>query len=133
MSRPSAYTPEVADAIIDGIMDGLSMVKVCEREGMPHRATVLRWMEADPAFATRCAHARVLQADLMDDKILDVAEASTPETSAADRVKISAYQWRAAKLAPKKYGDKIELEHGVTNPLAALLGRIDGKSRGLPG
>jgi hypothetical protein len=78
-------------------------------EGMPSRSTVLRWMAAEQSFATRCAHARDMQADLMDDKILDVADASTADTAAADRVKIAAYQWRASKLQPKKYGDKVDL------------------------
>lgn len=47
----------------------------------------------------------------MDDLILKTAEACTPETAAADRVKISAYQWRASKLAPKKYGEKVQHAH----------------------
>jgi hypothetical protein len=49
--------------------------------------------------------AREWQADYMDDLILDTANACTPESSSADKVKISAYQWRAAKLKPKFYGD----------------------------
>lgn len=110
--RPSAYTAKIADRILNGLMDGKSMRKLCEADDMPDRSTVLRWMAADEAFATRCAHARALQADLMDDLIIDTAEACTPETAASDRVKISAYQWRASKLAPKKYGDKVALTGG---------------------
>jgi hypothetical protein len=45
----------------------------------------------------------------MDDLIFDTAMACTPETAQADRVKISASQWRASKLAPKVYGDKSEV------------------------
>lgn len=55
----------------------------------------------------------------MDDMILDCAKACTPETAAADRVKISAYQWRAAKLEPKKYGDRVDLTHA--NPDGSTL------------
>lgn len=109
MSRPTTYSEELADTICDLLMDGNSLVKICEQDGMPHRSTVIRWMAADEDFATRCARAREAQADFMDDKILDVANASTPETAVADRVKIAAYQWRAAKLQPKKYGDKVDL------------------------
>jgi hypothetical protein len=121
MSRKSDYSEEIADKICDGLMSGLSLVKVCEQKGMPHRVTVIRWMEANEAFATRCARARVAQADLMDDKILDVAENCTSETAFADKVKIAAYQWRAAKLAPKKYGDKLEVDH---TGQVGLIGRI---------
>ena len=45
----------------------------------------------------------------MDDLILETANACTPATAQADRVKISAFQWRAAKLKPKVYGDKAEV------------------------
>ena len=69
MSDQVRFNEEIAEQIICGLMDGKSLVKVCEEEGMPHRRTVLRWMEKDEDFATRCARARVLQADLMDDKI----------------------------------------------------------------
>lgn len=131
--RPSDYTEELADEICNLLIEGQSMVKICEREGMPSRATVLRWMAKDADFATKCARARELQADLMDDKILDTADASTSETAAADRVKISAYQWRASKLAPKKYGDRLDLNHSgsigqlsddaIDARLAVLLGK----------
>lgn len=92
-------------------MCGESMVQICAGEDMPNRRTVLRWMSKDDDFATRCARARELQADLMDDRILELADQCTPETAPADRVKLAAYQWRASKLAPKKYGDRVAHEH----------------------
>lgn len=64
-------------------------------------------MKNNEEFATECARARAMQADLMDDMILDVARACTNETAFADKVKISAYQWRAMKLAPKVYGERL--------------------------
>lgn len=109
--RPSSYTQETADIICERLMDGESMVDICRDEAMPSRSSVLRWMEANPEFEARCARAREMQADLMDDMILRVANACTPETAQADKVKISAYQWRASKLQPKKYGDKVTNEH----------------------
>lgn len=125
MSRQTLYTPELADAICERLMDGASLVKICADESMPNRSTVMRWMQADEAFATKCAHARVLQSDLMDDMILDTANACTPETAAADRVKISAYQWRAAKLEPKKYGDKIENLHVGDKARPVMVSQVD--------
>ncbi len=90
----------------------------------PHRATVIRWMESRPGFATRVAHSLDMQADLMDDLSLEVARKCTPETAAADKVKIAAYQWRASKLAPKTYGSRLELDVEATQkfiPLGDLL------------
>jgi hypothetical protein len=119
--RPSAYSEELADHICNQLLEGRSMRHICENdEGMPHRSTVLRWMSENEAFATKCARARMLQADIMDDRILEVADACTPDTAQADRVKIAAYQWRASKLAPKKYGDRTELELGGKGPAGEI-------------
>lgn len=109
--RPSKRTPEMEEAIINGLMDGYSLVQICAPDNMPNRRTILRWMEDDEAFASKCARAREIQADLMDDKIIQVIEEVNTENAPAMRVKLAALQWRASKLAPKKYGDKQEVEH----------------------
>jgi hypothetical protein len=109
VGRPSDYDDTVAEVICDLITDGLSLRTICEREDMPHRITVLRWLDKHGDFATKYARAREAQADAMDERILAVADASTNETANADRVKIAAYQWRAARLKPKVYGDKLDL------------------------
>ena len=111
MGRPSDFSEETATTICERLIEGESLRAICKDDGMPHRSTVLRWLDAHPGFASRCAHARTLQADLMDEMILDTAIACTAETAPADRVKISAFQWRAAKLEPKKYGDSSTLKH----------------------
>jgi hypothetical protein len=107
--RPSEYDEAVASVICDLIADGFSLRTICEREDMPHRSTVLRWLDKYAGFAAIYARAREAQADAMDERILAVADASTSESANADRVKIMAYQWRAARLKPKVYGDKLDL------------------------
>lgn len=107
MGRPSDYTTEIADQICDQLADGDSLRQICLDERMPNRSTVLRWLEGNEYFAAKYARAREAQADYMDDLILDTANACTPDTSQADRVKIGAYQWRAEKLKPKKYGPRL--------------------------
>jgi hypothetical protein len=124
--RPTVFSEELADGICERLMDGESLREICSSAGMPHRATVVRWMESRPAFATRVAHSRDMQADLMDDLVLEVAQKCTSETAAADRVKIAAYQWRASKLAPKKYGNRVGVDLDVEQrfiPLTDLLER----------
>lgn len=118
MGERVTFSQEIADRICEELIEGRSMRQICRDDGMPNRSTVLRWMDANPDFAAKCARARDLQADYMDDLILETADACTPETAQADKVKISAYQWRASKLAPRKYGDKVE----------ATLKNADGES-----
>ena len=107
--RPSDFNDEIATRICDLLMDGVSMRSICQQDDMPGRTTVFRWMDNNPDFAFMYARARMLQADLMDDLILETANACTPATAQADKVKIAAFQWRAAKLMPKVYGDKTEV------------------------
>lgn len=125
--RPSAYTSELAAAICDRIADGESMRKVCESEGMPGRRTVLEWLDRNEEFRTRCARARELQADALADRQLDVAGdvllgKVDPQ---AGKVAISTYQWLGSKLAPKRYGDRLELAGDKDAPLTITVRRLD--------
>lgn len=68
-------------------------------------------MDADETFAIRCAHARVLQADRVDEDIVEVIDEVRDGRldPQAARVALAGMQWRASKLAPKKYGDRLDV------------------------
>ena len=121
------YTEELADKICEGLMEGKSMVKICKSPDMPSRSTILRWMNDLPEFEAKCARARLMQADLMDDLILDIAENCDEDNYQSSKVKLSAYQWRAAKLAPKKYGEKLQHTGENEGPIQFVVTRA-GKS-----
>lgn len=112
MARPSKFTAKVAEEICERIADGESLRSICGRTAMPSRMTVLRWLEENELFRGRYARAREFQADYMDDRILEEAAATTNDNAQAQRVKIDAYKWRASKLKPKRYGDKIDVTSG---------------------
>lgn len=118
MSRPSLASEEMYETILDQLIEGKSLRLICGAEGMPNRSTVLRWLDVDEAFAAKYARAREMQADYMDDLILETAEACRSDTAAADRVKIDAYKWRASKLKPKAYGERITHAGDETAPIA---------------
>lgn len=63
--------------------------------------------EGGDEVAKQYARARDLAADLFEADIYTAAEACTPETAAADRVKIDALKWIAARRAPKRYSEKL--------------------------
>lgn len=126
--RPSSFSPETADLICQRLSEGESLNQICRDESMPCRHTVMNWMDKNKDFSTKCAHARILQADFMDDKILETADAVVSGEIEPDvgRVAISAYQWRASKLQPKKYGDAMTLKGDKENPLEiGLAGLLD--------
>lgn len=109
MGRPSSFSESLAHKLLEQIAEGESLRSICLDPDMPGLRTVMDWLESNESFRTKYARAREIQGDVMDDLILTTANNCTPETAHADRVKIAAYQWRAMKLAPKKYGDKIAI------------------------
>lgn len=119
MGRPTDYSDELAANICNRIADGESLRAICEDDEMPSREGVRGWLVAQPAFAGQYARAREEQGDTMADLMLDVANESPGQTEhgvdaaevANRRLKIDVLKWRAGKLRPKVYGDKIQQEH----------------------
>lgn len=70
-------------------------------------------LKDNPELAKRYAHACEARADTIFDEIIDIAEGSAsfdePVNVQRDRLKIDARKWVLSKLAPKKYGDKIDV------------------------
>ena len=118
MGRSSDFSEETAEAIVTRLMEGESLVAICKGEGMPHRNTVLRWQVQHEDFGARCARAREAQAHAVFDDMQEIADKATPENVQVAKVRISTMQWRASKLAPKVYGDKLELSGDPNRPLA---------------
>jgi hypothetical protein len=111
------------DAILDRLADGESLRAICKTPGYPHRRTVEKFLASDPEAAAKCARARESQGDVMDEKQLEiVADMLAGKVDAqAARVAVSVYQWRAAKLAPKRFGDKVLLGSDPDNPIPPLV------------
>ena len=69
------------------------------------------------------ARVKELQYDMMCeelDELTDKAvEIRDKEMTNALRLKIDTLKWKLSKLAPKKYGDRLDLNHGgqVDNPI----------------
>jgi len=110
LGRPDShpFDPVIADRVVAELTEK-SLRKICEADDMPSRMIIVGWMLNNDEFSARCARARVEQADYMDDLIIDAAERTNAQNANAQRVKIGAYQWRAARLKPKRYGDKLDL------------------------
>lgn len=80
---------------------------------MPEKTTIFRWLEEKPLFRDQYARARSIQSELFVDLIHDISQECTEQNYQSSRVKINAYQWIAAKLLPKKYGDRINLDTNI--------------------
>jgi hypothetical protein len=112
MATPLEFDQAIADEICERLAKGDSLRKVCgeERaEHLPGQTTVYRWLDENEAFAKQYARSRDRQGDTYADRAVD--EALTATDAALGRLKMDALKWAASKLAPKKYSDKVEIEH----------------------
>lgn len=114
-------TPEQADAILEEIRQGAGLQRAAKKHGTTD-TTFNRHVERDADLALRYARAREAQAELFADEVVEIADnqAITPD---ARRVMLDARKWAAGKIAPKKYGDKVDVNHGgqVGNPLSVTV------------
>jgi hypothetical protein len=123
MGRPSIYTDELAALICKRLAEGESLRTICSDKDMPHIDTVCTWQHKRPDFAEQYARAREKQADFYAESIVAIADETEVITNmdgedvvlkldatavARNRLRMDARKWYASKLAPKKYGDKIE-------------------------
>ena len=122
---------DIQERVITEIQAGRSLRQVCKDDGMPHFTTVLRWIIADGQFATKYARARTAQADTLFDRMEEVEEsvANGSMDSHAARVVLDSMRWRASKLAPKIYGDRLDVSVSdtrisITGALQAAQARL---------
>ena len=141
--RPCLYTPEIAERICAGLMDGKTLRAVCrESEDMPSEAAVRRWaMDNHEGFGPRYDRAREIGYHMMADEVMDIADDRTFDAGpdgksniARSRLQFDARRWLLSKCLPKVYGDRLALDatHGVTDGVAELMRQVDGRTRGIP-
>ena len=113
--RPTTFTQEVADEICERLAHGETLRKIVLDEHMPAQKSIYRWLESNDSFRQQYTQARAEQADYYAEMIID--ESFGAHDAAIGRLRMDALKWAASKIAPKKYGDKIELESNSTQNL----------------
>lgn len=108
--RPLPTDPGIAERICESLIAGNSITKTCEPPDMPSVHDVYVEMARNESFRNDIARARELQQEAVIDSTVDMADAATVEDVNVVKLRIWARQWRAAKLAPKKYGERIVQE-----------------------
>lgn len=110
MGRPTDFTSELANAICERLAEGESLRSICQPDDMPAESTVRAWAKDDrDGFYAQYTRARDLGLDCMADRVL--ADADTATDASLGRLKMDARRWYLSKMAPKRYGEKVEVEH----------------------
>lgn len=127
--RPSVFSQEIADRICELISTtSRGMRSICKEDGMPAPSTVYKWLLEIDSFSEQYARAKECQADFLAEEILAIADDSQNDTIENDetgaetanhewisrsRLRVDSRKWLASKLAPKKYGDKLDIEANI--------------------
>lgn len=141
IGRPSRYTEKLARDLCEHLATGRSLVSWCKIDNHPVYTTVMRWLEVNEAFRDMYVRAREAQADYLAEEVVDIATTVLPAIKrtvtgtgkrkrvkeehgdAVDRARLmmDARKWYAGKLAPRKYGERQQVDHGVTESLEGLI------------
>lgn len=120
--------------------EGQSLRQSCKAVGMSH-STFQKWLREDPALLGPYNAAREAMMDKWADEIMTLADAPVEKTPAGAtdmgavnqrKIQIEARKWLLGKLAPKKYGDKVEItSDGTVNTIQSVV-MIPSKQEALP-
>lgn len=109
---------DILHSIFGDISKGISLRKACKNSGIP-RITFYNWIDEDQKEIDRYTRAKEQGIEARFESIeedYNEEPQRDPETGKIDsawvqlqRLKIDSKKWELSKLAPKKYGDKIDV------------------------
>ena len=117
---------KISALVLDGMRSGLSAFKACQIAGVP-QSTFSRWVDDDATLAENYARAREALIEKMANELLEIADTPVGSTDSGatdsgavqkQRLQVDARKWLLSKLAPKKYGDKLEVSGDEKSPIA---------------
>ena len=106
-------TPEQVDAVLAQVAAGRS-VRMATADNGVHPMQFYRAIDADAALRERYARAKSAGLEVWADEINDIADEALPDGAsvAKARLQVDTRKWLLSKLVPKKYGDRLDVEHG---------------------
>jgi hypothetical protein len=144
LGRPAIFSPELAEHICAELACGRSLRSICRADDMPALRTIFYWLRTNPDFLHQYEMAKVESADALIEEILDIADDASgdyieddegnrkfnSENVQRSRLRVDARKWIASKLKPKRWGERVDMNHGLQpeNPLASLIASIQGSA-----
>jgi hypothetical protein len=98
------------DEVCELVANGQTLRQIGAHFGV-NAGTIIKWIGETEEYSQQYTRARDSASDLFELEIIEAAMSCGPETASADRVKIDALKWVAARRSPKKYGEKVQTEH----------------------
>lgn len=124
--RPRIMSEALETAVLERVSNGESLASITADEDMPSASTVLRHAARSPSFDAALARARAMQADVLFDACLAIADddsadsfenadgSRTANTGAVSRAKlrIETRLRMAAQIAPVRYAERAQTVTG---------------------
>lgn len=148
IGRPSKYSKEWRDKICEHLISGKSLTSFCKEDGNPSISMVFRWLQKHKAFREQYRYAREVQAQVLFDQCVDIAddsrndfmekvgrngevyEAVDHENINRSRLRIDTRQYAAKLMAPKLYNDRyVDPDDAALEPIPVKIeiAVVDGK------
>lgn len=134
---PEAVDPEIIEEICAWIADGSTLRSFCRQEGKPAWRTVYGWLTKDEEFQARFAHAREIGQDAIAEDTLEIID-EFPMSTGGDSPRLDSTHVQynknrveqrmklLAKWNPKKYGDRVGVDHQGGVSLQVITGVPQG-------
>jgi len=122
----------ISQAVLDGMRSGLSAFKACQAAGVP-QSTFSRWVDEDAILAENYTRAREDLIERMAQEVLELSDSDVgflpdgkKDWAAVQKHKlqVDTRKWLLSKLAPKKYGEKLEVSGDPSSPLVQRIERV---------
>lgn len=107
VGRPTNFNEKIAEKLCNRIAEGESIRSICKDNDMPALSTVMKWKHDFPEFMEQYDEAKQSQVEHLFNELLEIAD--TGEDVARDRLRVDTRKWFLSKVAPKIYGDKMDL------------------------
>lgn len=129
---------KIADMVLAGMRSGMSAFKACQVAGV-NQSTFNLWLNQDAELAAEYARAREDLIELLANETMAIADQAfeeieeqavgkdgkpvvlkkkVPVDVQRAKLQVDTRKWLLSKLAPKKFGDKLELTGDPDRPLA---------------
>lgn len=116
VGRPSSFSAAILDEVINRVSLGefVSHVLASNPE-FPSFATLYRWLQKHDEYRISYALAREAQAARLVEECVEISDQAQHEDNAAKvqaaRLRVDTRKWVAARLAPREWGEKQQIEH----------------------
>ena len=115
------WTDALIRRMCDELAGGKSIYDMSKEPWCPSYQSIYQRMANNRTFCKRINEARAAQQEHEIDYCVKLADDASTEDWQLAKLRIATRQWRVAKLAPKKYGDKPPQDKDESKPSSPAI------------